>query len=718
MEKITDNLFKIEQKEFIKENIHKNGNRFLIGNGYLGYRGTLDEYGKDDLVAFTVPGLFDKQEGKWSEPVNLPNPLYTYVVFEQEKIDYHNFKIIKENLTLNLKNAEYLRNTVFSINDTSLNIKSKRFLSHDSYHLLGRTYEITSNKDLKIKLVTGLDLDIWDLNGPHLELLHLKLENNEINYLARTLESKTKISLNVKNNIKLKEIKIDHKNGQFIYELNLKKDIPFSFETLVSVDYQEKEENLKNYLTGLNYEETYQKHLKIMDNKWDKMDVKITGDELAQIGIRTSIYHLMIITPRNSDYSISARGVSGQVYKGACFWDTEMFMLPFYLLNDLETSKKIIEYRIKGLKGAYLKAKEFNYQGAFYAWESVKDGLDACTLFNITDAITNRPIRTYFKDKQIHISGDIVYGLDKYIKYTGDEEILINGGINILDSVSKFYFDYLHYSNHYKKYVVLDVIGPDEYHERVNNNAFTNKMVQFSFQKFIEYSNLVKEKYPDYYKTLDIKEDLENAEKALDNLISFNKKNNVIEQFEGYFDLEDIKLTDLLAKKLVPNEYLGGGNGLATTTKIIKQADVITMLYLFNEEFKIEDLKENYEYYFPRTEHGSSLSASMYALVACLMKEPNKAYQSFLDSALIDYYGKGKEYAGNTYIGGTHPASSGGAYMTLIYGFALMKIKNDKLEFTPNLPDEIEKMEFKLTYKKKEYQVVITHEKAEVKISE
>lgn len=717
MEKISNNSFIIEEKEFIKNNIHKNGNRFLIGNGYLGYRGTLDEYDKSDLVAFTIPGLFDRQEGKWEEPVNLPNPIYTYLVINGEKIDYHNFQINSHSVRLDMKKAEFSRETTFEVNKSNLTIKSKRFLSHDNYHLLGASYTLMCDKDLEVDLVTGLDLDIWDLNGPHLEMLKLDVKYNKINYYAKTLETKTAILLSVKNNIKNTKAYYDYNNGRVIHKLQLTANVPFSFETLVSVDYQKEENDLKDYIIQ-NYDNERIKHLEVMNGKWNKMDVVIEGDELAQIGIRTSIYHLMIITPRNSDASISARGVSSQVYKGACFWDTEMFMLPFYLLNDLKTAKRIIEYRIKGLKGAFIKADELGYKGAFYAWESVRDGIDACTLFNITDAITNRPIRTYFKDKQIHISADIVYGLDNYIRYTKDEEILINGGMDILINVSRFYFDYMHFSNHYQKYVVLDVVGPDEYHERVNNNAFTNKMIEFSFKKFIDYSKIVKEKYPEYYQKLDIEKDLENAKLILDNMIPLSKQGKIIEQFEGYFNLNDVTLNELLAKKLVPNEYLGGGNGLASNTKIIKQADVITMLYLFNNEFSLEDLKENYEYYFPKTEHGSSLSASMYALVACLMKEPNKAYDSFLDSALIDYYGNGKEYAGNTYIGGTHPASSGGAYMTLIYGFALMKINNDKLEFTPNLPDRIKKIKFNINYQNKEYKVNLTHDKVEVIISE
>ena len=143
---------------------------------------------------------------------------------------------------------------------------------------------------------------------------------------------------------------------------------------------------------------------------------------------------------------------------------------------------------------------------------------------------------------------------------------------------------------------------------------------------------------------------------------------NVIPQFDGYFTLEDIPLKTLLDRRLHPNEYLGGGNGLATTTQIIKQADVVLMLYLFDERYPLETKSANWEFYEPRTEHGSSLSACSYSLIAAQIGKVDWAYKYFMKTATIDLAGDGKQYVGSLYIGGTHPAGNGGAWMSAVFG--------------------------------------------------
>lgn len=704
-------MWKITENEFIKENIQKNGNRFIIGNGYMGYRGTLDEFTKNELVALTIPGLFDQQDDKWIEPVNAPNPYYTKVIVDGVLLDVNQVEVLNHQIELNIHDGVFSRKTTFIVNNKKIIISSSRFISHDDIHSFGGSYQLECNEDVKIELHVGIDLDVWDLAGPHLKRIFTEIENNEFKYHGQTLENHQDIFLSMK--LDLKEESTDEITNNLMikkYNLLIKKDEPLLIHKVMRLEY-----NTSSFGRLGNYHDLLNNHLLKMNAKWIQNDVKITGDELAQIGIRLSIYHLMIIAPKTSDASISARGVSGQVYKGACFWDTEMFMLPFYLLNDLASAKRIIEYRIKGLKGAIKKAKEFGYEGAFYAWESVRDGYDACSLYNIVDVFTSRPLRTYFKDKQIHISADVVYGLDEYINFTKDFEILKQGGMNLLLEVARFYYSYAYYSPSKKCYVITDVTGPDEYHERVNNNAYTNKMILFSFKKCIEYARYLKHQENVYYESLQIDKFILKLENICENFIPFNTKAGVIEQFDGYFKLEDVTVDNVLKRKLHPNEYLGGANGVATPTQIIKQADVITMLYMFKDEYDQETFRTNFNYYFPRTEHGSSLSACMYALVACMMGEPDTAYPYFLDSALIDYYGKGKEYAGKTYIGGTHPASSGGAYMSVIYGFAGMRIIDDKLTFNPHLPELFTKLEFKIKYLNVLYEVIITKKEVNIK---
>jgi len=168
----------------------------------------------------------------------------------------------------------------------------------------------------------------------------------------------------------------------------------------------------------------------------------------------------------------------------------------------------------------------------------------------------------------------------------------------------------------------------------------------------------------------------------------------VIEQFDGYFRHEDCSLETVRSRLKNPKEYWGCGGGVATATQIIKQADVVTMLALFGDDYPTEIKKANLNYYEPRTEHGSSLSACMHALLSCETGSSDWAYPFFLKSAEIDITGKSKHYAGLVYIGGTHPAANGGAWLTAVLGFCGVSVKNSELKIKPRLPSSWEKVKF------------------------
>jgi trehalose/maltose hydrolase-like predicted phosphorylase len=284
--------------------------------------------------------------------------------------------------------------------------------------------------------------------------------------------------------------------------------------------------------------------------------------------------------------------------------------------------------------------------------------------------------------------------------------------------VARFYDSYLYYKENKDRYEVLDVTGPDEYHERVNNNAFTNYLIRYSFLMFLKALEVAKitdrARYKDYMKKHDLKLFVSSIRRKAEKLyLPAPDTEGIIEQFDGYFRLEDITLSELSSRKLHPNEYLGGA-GLASTTQIIKQADVVTMLCLFGNLFKPEVLRANFNYYEPRTEHGSSLSASMYSLLAIKNGEIPYAYDFFLRSASIDYTGHAKEYAGGIYIGGSHPASAGGAYMSVVYGFLGFEPKGEVFTLNPKLPESFSEVRLHLRYRNKLYFIIATREETRI----
>jgi kojibiose phosphorylase/nigerose phosphorylase len=432
-----------------------------------------------------------------------------------------------------------------------------------------------------------------------------------------------------------------------------------------------------------------------------------------------SCYHLTSIAPRHEEsMSIAARGLSGQTYKGAVFWDTEMFMLDYFLMTNPKVARTLMRYRIDTLEGAREKARSYGYQGAFYAWESQEGGFDACSDYNVTDVFTKRPMRTYFKDKQVHISAAVVYGICRYIDFTLDESILEEGGADTIIECAKFYYDLLQQKVGKDVYEIHDVIGPDEYHERVNNNGYTNRMAKYCFKAALDTIEKAEEN-PEILKEQLSEKELKNFKKNFRDAyekIYIPKPNEqgIIPQFDGYFDLEDTTVEEVRSRLLDPKEYWGGAYGVASHTQIIKQADVVTWLSLFPQDVSEEQLLKNWNYYEPRTEHGSSLSACMYAMLACRCHMPEKAFPLFMKSASADLQGGGKEWAGLVYIGGTHPAAAGGAYMVALRGFAGLSCENHRVSVAPNLPKHWEGMKFRIHYENKKYEIEINQKEARV----
>lgn len=701
-------MFKVEITNFNSNDIIKNGNRFMIGNGYFGYRGTLEEYSSDQMVAMNMAGLYDQNNGHWRESVNAFNPLYTYLKVDGTVLNPLKIAPLRHRQTLDMENGTHSRETTFFINNTEVTIQSERFPGQANLHLLLMKYSFTVSKPIQVDLMTGIDISVYDMNGPHLGNVSFRDTGVAYTTFGETIESNNKLAVTevVKNNFHAEsEMLLINGMAMRRYRINAEPETTYTIIKYTAVEHtytdsEERSRNMAIAASNTGYDELVAENRAFWKQKWNFSDVLIKGDDQAQLAIRNSIYNLIIIRPYSEYRGIPARGLSGQSYKGAVYWDTELFLLPFYLNTDLDAARKIVMYRIHTLDGAMRKAEHYGYEGAFYAWESQDTGDEACTDYNIIAADTGVPIRTYFNEKQIHVSGDVVFAINRYISQTNDHTVLLDGGLKTIIECARFYHSYVILEPESNRYVIRNVTGPDEYHEGVDNNTFTNKMVANTFAvmiKMIKYMRGIDSKFVnEMIRDNGYEELIDGIKVILKSLyIPAPGADMVIEQFDGYRQLADVSIEKLKKSTHHPNEYLGGEQGLATKTQIIKTADVITMLALFRDDYSKLQKRANWNYYEPRTEHGSSLSMLMYSLVSCEIAEPNFAYPLFLKGAMLDLNGEGKSYAGGIYIGGTHPASSGGAYMTAIYGFAGLRHLDGLLAGDMRLPEKIEEMRFK-----------------------
>ena len=709
------------------EGIMRNGTKFQQANGYMGYRGTLDEYRAGQCVGITLAGIYDQVGDAWREPVNAPNGAYTQVLVNGVAAHALEREVVSHRQSMGLRNAVFERDTTLKIGNVQVRLESRRFLSLADPNLLCVEYSVQCDQDCELEILTGIDYTIWDLNGPHLESFACEARDG-IHCLSATTHEQRKtvvVAECLAHDLGIE--KESRAGGMFARSLQLQiqagKRVTFrKFVSVFKSGDCEDQDLLAEASTCVaqactfGFESCLKKHEEVWNQRWAAVDVQIEGDDEAQFALRYSLLQLLMVAPvSGSANSIPARALSGQVYKGAIFWDTEFFMFPFFLHALPEVAEDLLRYRIRTLDGARRKAaiEGTGNPGAFYAWESQDTGDEGCTYFNVGDPFTKRDLRTYFRDKQIHISGDIALAFWEYFQHTGSDSLLREGGAEVIIECARFYASYLYYKPGKDRYEVLDVVGPDEYHERVNNNAFTNRIVQATLQVARLVIDHFEQADPALLQALERKTGYRETLGSLDQIIEKlyipapDSETGIIEQFDGYYKLEEISLDALKKRILLPNEYLGAGQGVAAHTQIIKQADVVMMLNRFRSQFPANIRKSNWEYYEPRTEHGSSLSACAYAIVAASCGKVDWAYRYFMKTARVDLEAKYKMYAGTTFIGGSHPAASGGAWMAVVFGFAGLEASDEVIQLNPRLPVGWESLRFRFRQRGGAYTVTI-----------
>jgi len=711
-------MWRIETNKCEVTEIPWNGNRFLNGNGYMGVRGTLCEYTKEQMCAVNLAGIYDEAIEGCRETVNAPNGLYTYIKVDGVKYALPDVVPYEHIQGLDFESGIQYRKTSWKTTKGIVSLECRRFASMHEQHYLALEYSVCVDYPCEINIITGIDGDVWDLHGNHFSEFEISEQGNIKHLKAITREKKTEVNVREKATYDFEgetEAIYGEKKILSSIKTNAEKNRKYTMEKIIEVTTSEDSLPLKSDLCDTSYSLLLEKQREKWRDIWNISKITIEGDDEAMQAINYSIYHLNCIAPRNiENMSIAARGLSGQVYKGAVFWDTEMFMIDYYIHTEPEIAKNLIKYRISTLEGARKKAKEYNLKGAYYAWESQDGGREACELFKPFDVFTKRPVRAHFRDSQYHVSAAVVYGIVKYLNATEDFSILIDGGAEVIIECARMYRSLLLKKADSTLFEIHDVVGPDEYHERVNNNAYTNKMVQFVFKTAVSVIDNLKKDYQYIYDVLDARYDLKFLanvfETSAENLYipAPDKKTNIIEQFDGYLSLENVFVKDIKERLLNDNEYWGGACGVAVNTQVLKQADIVAMLCIFKDDYTSEVLESNWEYYEPRTEHGSSLSACMYSLLGCYIGKTSWAYPLFMKSAQQDLNSGSKEWLGMEYIGGTHPASAGGAWLVAINGFAGIGIADGQISCTPNLPEKWSCMEFKYRFRQKLYNIRIS----------
>jgi trehalose/maltose hydrolase-like predicted phosphorylase len=444
------------------------------------------------------------------------------------------------------------------------------------------------------------------------------------------------------------------------------------------------------------YDELLRRHRGAWEERWRDADVAIEGDEHARLAVRFSVYHMISTAdPTNANVSVGARGLSGMSYFGHVFWDTEIFVVPFFIYSHPPTARALLTYRYNRLDMARRKAQRFGHRGAMYPWESADTGDETTPPYGLGPDGEIIPILSGILEH--HISADVAWATWEYWKVTGDDQFFLGMGAEMILETARFWVSRASHDDEGRHHIRL-VVGPDEYHESVDDNAYTNVLARWNIRRGLEAMAWLGESHPK--RAAELRRKLRLTDKELrdwrlvadDMVDGFDPETKLFEQFGGFYQLDDIEPERLTPRPMPADLILG--REVTQHAKVIKQADVVMMNYLLPDEVSQEVTAANLDYYEPITVHGSSLSPAIHAAVAARLGKMDVATESYRLAADVDL----SDNMGNA-ARGLHMATMGGLWQATVMGFGGVRRHGDAVVLHPHLPEHWKSLRFPLRFR-------------------
>ncbi len=728
--------WRIEESVFSEKTLGKHETLMTLGNGYMGIRAGFEEEYAGQCRGFFIAGTYNRAGlNEVTELPNIADITAFEITIDNERFSLLNGKIHEYNFALDMKTGELKREVIWeSTGNKKFKMIFRRFVSLENRHLVCSKVNIEAlDGDSTVKIKTGVDGRQTNSGVQHFSEIEKRVYDNKfIQYVQRTTESNVDIYLNTFLHVKPvlnKSFTIERR--KLLEEITgvIKKTEILEIEkislvyTSVDKEFINKDINIGAYsldkmkeLESSRYNELFHKSSQSWDIFWNKSKIDIeSSNEFDNFAVNFSLYHMQIMTPfHDNRFSIGAKGLTGEGYKGHVFWDTEIFMLPFFLYTNPETAKQLLEYRYGNLDEARKKSASKNYKGALFPWESAFDGKEETPEFAAINIKTGKANRVWSAEKEIHIVADIAYAVIEYFHVTGDSEFMENAGLEILYECAEFWVSRAETDSKTGKYVIKDVIGPDEYTEHIDNNTYTNYMAEYTVSETIKlFENFEKKKEKIYLKLaekLDIKEKLPLFRNFIANIyLPVPDEKGIIPQDDTFLSKKIIDIsryTGSDSKQGILKDYT---RDEVVDMQVLKQADLVMFLYLFKDKFSKEIIRKNWNYYESKTIHDSSLSMAIHAITALYFGAKDTAYKCFQKACLIDLGSNP-----NSSDDGIHAASLGAVWLTCIKGFGGISENNGVLNIEPVLPDNWERLEFPLVFRKKSFRIKIDKESVEL----
>ncbi len=716
----------IKERFFDRKNINKCEAIFTQGNGYLGIRNALEEHYVGEIRDTFITGTFNKAtKDEVTELPNIADVSGIKITVDGTEFSLTEGKIIFYERSLDLSTGETLRNIIWeSTGGIRLRLSFRRFVSLDNEHLFVQKTDLVCSKDVELVIESGIDGSVTNSGAMHFEDIQRRVYDGKyMEYVARTTQSGVSVvqgalcrlnkeaavipvmgrrTLANKYSLKLKaNEKLDFEKISVFFSTRDKEFTDITEENRLS-EAKKRASLLIRELENISYTEIF----KSSELKWaeylKKSRIEIgTDDDYVKTAINFALYHLRImVKPDDNRVGIGAKALSGEGYKGHSFWDTELFILPYFTHTHPEIARTLLEYRYHNLYGARLKAKEHGYEGAMYPWECawVDDG-EVTPLYMGADIVTGEITKVWTGIIEHHITADIVYAIDHYYKVTNDRDYMEKYGYEIIFEAALFWASRLEYIADKDRYEIRDVIGPDEYKEHVDNNAYTNYMAAYTMKSALFWINYLKNNNEDLYEVLDSKLDIGHIKQSIENklpklYLPKAGENGIVPQTDTFLSLKELDISRYKNSDEVLVIYKDFNTKQLNEYMVSKQSDTVMLLYLFRDLFDSETRKKNFVFYEDKTLHDSSLSKSTHAILANEFGFEEMAYKLFLGAVSIDL-GPNMKSSDE----GIHSAAIGGIWGSYVLGFGGVSMDEKGLNINPSLPKDWSFLEFPLVYR-------------------
>ncbi|RKX81389.1 MAG: glycoside hydrolase family 65 protein [Spirochaetes bacterium] len=736
--------WKLIQKKFSVAELGKYETLFTLGNGNLGLRGNLEEVDSNYERGTYINGLYEVS------PIEYGESAYGYAKNNQAIIDLVDGKSFAfyadgELLTTD-KASKHIRELDFkkgvltrtftwlTKSGATIDFKIERLVSLVQDSTAIQNLEINvSNKKVDFEIISILsdtshiraksDADIIDprtgsvqrekilirkdekLEGTLGYFIH-QTEVSEISLFTGMDHSfKSEIVPEISNHLSSTDARIRFKFKDMGGSLDFVKYLCYC-HSHVKNDSELKNTGLSDLKLSVNNGSSYYFNAQesFLKDFWDKSDIIISGDQDLQTGLRFNLFHLLQSTGRNGKVSIAAKGLTGLGYEGHYFWDTEIYVLPYYIYTFPEIAKSLLSYRYSIIDKARERAKELSHKGVLFPWRTI-NGEEASAYFPAGTA-------------QYHINADIAFGVNKYVKSTGDIKFLLDCGLEILIETARFWYDLGEFIPGFDgAFCIHEVTGPDEYTALVNNNLYTNIMARENLLYASGYLNDLEITNHNYYKEFINKfnistEEIESWKNAASKMrIPYDSKLSLYAQDDAFLNRP---VWDFEGTPSDKYPLLLHFHPLSIYRyQVIKQADLVMALFLQGKYFSLAEKKRNFDYYEKLTTGDSSLSACIQGIMGSELGYLDLAEEYLKQTALIDL----EDLNGNV-KDGVHTASMAGSWMSVVYGFAGMRDSGGSLCFSPRLPSGLDEISFKINYSGSLLYIEITKDRVVYKLLE